>query len=276
MLSLILAALGLCLGSFVNALVWRLHEQSLTKDSKARARLSITTGRSMCVHCRHELAWYDLLPLVSWLYLRGKCRYCGQKISWQYPLVELAGALIFAVSYIFWPASLDPTGNLVLFITWLVCAVGLLALAIYDLKWMLLPSKIIYPTFLAALVGQLVYVIGFAPHKLNFILTWLGAMAVASGVFWLLFMVSGGKWIGYGDVRLGLITGTLVHTPAKSSLMIFLASLLGSAVAIPLLSNGKKTLTAKLPFGPFLISSTLICVLAGDNLINWYENLFSH
>ena len=103
---IILAWLGLCAGSFVNALVWRLHEQKRSK--KADKKLSILNGRSMCVHCRHELTWYDLIPLFSWLLLRGKCRYCKKPISWQYPIVELATAAVFVLSYIFWPNPVNP------------------------------------------------------------------------------------------------------------------------------------------------------------------------
>jgi len=274
MLSLILAVLGLCLGSFVNALVWRLREQGSAKSAMARERLSITKGRSMCVRCGHELAWYDLIPVVSWLWLRGRCRYCHQPISWQYPLVELAAAAVFVLSYLLWPVSLQDHGNLTLFVTWLICSVGLLALAVYDLRWMILPNRIIYSTLTIAVIGQLIYLIGYSPHKGSFIGGWLAALAIASGFFWLLFMASNGRWIGFGDVRLGLITGTLLQTPGRAVLMIFFASVLGSLVSLPLIAAGKKSITGKLPFGPFLITATFICLLAGDPIINWYKNLF--
>src|SRR4051812_47403609 len=113
MLIFIILALGLCAGSFVNALVWRIHEQ--TKSTKLKAKdkknLSIINGRSICPACKHNLAWYDLIPVVSWLVLRGKCRHCAKPISTQYPLVELICGLVFAVSYIFWPVSLDSGGQ---------------------------------------------------------------------------------------------------------------------------------------------------------------------
>src|SRR5690348_8244818 len=115
MIVLLLGALGLGLGSFVNALVWRLHEQELAEEepkhkrAKGKARqlsakeLSIVSGRSMCPDCHHELAPQDLIPVLSWLWLRGKCRYCSKPISWQYPLVELVTAALFIVSYLSWP-----------------------------------------------------------------------------------------------------------------------------------------------------------------------------
>jgi prepilin signal peptidase PulO-like enzyme (type II secretory pathway) len=231
-------------------------------------------ARSQCPHCGHELAPADLVPVISYLRLRGRCRYCKKTISAQYPVVELVGGLAFVASYIFWPSDLHAGGNIVLLLTWLVTSVGLLALAVYDLKWMLLPNKIIYPTLAAAAAGQAVYLIGFASNKSAFLVNWLASIVVASGFFWLLYMISDGKWIGYGDVRLGLITGTILHSPDLSALMIFLASLLGTIASLPLLLTGKKKLTEKLPFGPFLVLSTFICLLFGQSLIDWYKSAF--
>jgi prepilin signal peptidase PulO-like enzyme (type II secretory pathway) len=269
---ILLAWFGLAFGSFVNALVWRLHEQSTRKKSKKKD-LSIINGRSVCPHCRHQLAWYDLLPVVSWLWLRGKCRYCKKPISAQYPAVELALALVFTFSYAFWPA--DVTGwQWALFAAWLLSAVGLMALLVYDMRWMLLPNKIIYPTLLVATVGRLIYILGAEPRKLHALAFWGLAVVVSSGIFWVLFTISKGKWIGYGDVRLGLITGTLLATPAKSFLMIFIASAMGVIVIIPALALGKKTLASKIPYGPFLITSTAVCVLFGQSIVDWYQRIF--
>ncbi len=266
-----LVVLGLCFGSFVNALAWRIHQQATKPKNR---KLSILNGRSMCPNCRHVLAAKDLVPVISWLTLRGRCRYCAKPISAQYPVVELALALVFIGSYIFWPNTVHQNGQWLLLGTWLAASVGLLALLIYDFKWMLLPSRILYPTFLVAFLGQLVYLVGYENNKWQAVLNWGLSVLVASGIFWLLFMVSKGRWIGYGDVRLGLITGTLLQTPGKSFLMIFIASVLGTIAALPLIAGGKKHLSAKIPYGPFLISATFICLLFGDSLINWYKNLF--
>lgn len=263
----VLIILGLCLGSFVNALVWRTRQNERYKKS-----ISILNDRSMCPHCRHALGVADLVPLLSWVFLRGRCRYCKKPISLQYPLVELAMTLVFVLSYAFWPYPITG-GQLALFIAWLAASVGLMALLVYDLKWMLLPNKILYPSLLAAAAGHLVYLAGFAPDKLHFLLNWLLSVLVAAGVFWVLYSVSGGRWIGFGDVRLGLITGTLLQTPARSILMIFLASLAGAAVSIPLIAAGKSKLSAKIPYGPFLIGATFICLLFGQEILDWYKRL---
>lgn len=290
MVIVLLVVLGLVFGSFINALVWRVRQQEQlakrigNRESRIENRnkkfpipnsqFSILYGRSMCPHCRHELAARDLVPVLSWLSLRGRCRYCRKPISVQYPLVELAAAAVFALSYAFWPGNLAAAGQQVLLATWLAAAVGLLALLVYDAKWMLLPNRILYPAFFVALAGRLVYIFGFAPNKSHSILLLIYSVLVASGVFWLLFTVSKGRWIGYGDVQLGLVTGTLLASPALSFLMIFLASILGTLAALPDLIRGRKTISSKLPFGPFLITATAIAVLFGDSIINGYENLF--
>lgn len=272
-IAILLFLLGLGFGSFVNALVWRLHEQQSTK-SKADSRLSILKGRSMCPKCRHVLSWHDLVPVLSWISLKGHCRYCGTPISRQYPAVELAMAFIFALSYIFWPAAPGFNGQWLLLGTWLASSVGLMALAVYDIRWMILPNKIIYPFLAVAAAGRIVYLAAYDSRPGHDAWLWALSVAIASGVFYLLYMVSQGRWIGFGDVRLGLITGTLLADPYKSLGMIFLASLLGTLFVLPNLLTNRKSLASKTPYGPFLIAATGILVIFGDSLINWYKNLF--
>lgn len=269
-----MAVLGLAMGSFINALVWRIHEQA-KRNSKRGRDLSILTGRSMCPHCGHELAVLDLIPLISWIALRGRCRYCNKPISIQYPLIEFSAAVIFVTSYIWWPGNLSDAGQITLFVTWLWCAVGLLALLVYDLKWMLLPSKILYPVLAVAAIGRLLYIIRFTDDKPHELLLWLFSLVIASGLFWLLYEFSKGKWIGFGDVRLGLVIGTLLASPSLSFLMIFLASVLGLLAYLLGGFGPKKSLTQKIPFGPFLITATWLVTLFGQSLIDWYARLFT-
>ena len=283
MIFAILAVFGLCAGSFISAVVWRLRQQELGQQ-KANSKkqiasfihhssFSILTGRSQCPHCHHVLAWHDLIPVFSWLLLRGRCRYCGQPISLQYPVVELVMAAVFIISYVFWPDGVYGVGDWILFITWLVVSVGLLALLIYDLKWMLLPNQIIYPALAIAAGGRLIYLLSFEPNKTRAVLLWALSVAVASGLFWLIFIASSGKWIGYGDVRLGLIIGTILADPLKSLLMIFIASVLGTLVALPALATGRKSIGSRLPYGPLLIIATAVVLLFGSSVIEEYKRL---
>lgn len=271
MIIAILGVVGLCLGSFANALVWRLHEQSKT-PGKGKEALSIAKGRSMCPHCRHELAAWDLIPVLSWLSLRGKCRYCGKRISIQYPLVELAAAGLFIASYLWWPEAFDPA-QIALFVLWLGFLTGLMALLVYDLKWFLLPDKLVYP--LAGLAAAQAAVVIWADRDplaafLNVVL----AVVVGGGLFYLLFQVSDGKWIGGGDVKLGSVLGLVAATPAGSFLMIFLASLIGTLVSLPLLASNRLKRGSMIPFGPFLIVGLIIVRLFGADIFDWYRQTF--
>jgi len=265
---LILIVLGLCCGSFINALAWRMRQQE--KGRKGRD-ISILRGRSMCSSCGHELAVRDLIPVLSYLSLRGRCRYCHQPIA-DKPVVEVVTAAVFVISYLCWPLSLGASGQRLLFVTWLLTVVGLLALAVYDFLWMELPNRILYPTFFVAAAGRLAYISLYSADKPHDLYLWVLSLVVASGIFLLIFIISQGRWIGYGDVRLGLVTGTLLATPAKSFLMIFVASILGTLFVIPGVLAGKKSATSRLPFGPFLIIASMIILLFGDSLINWYQN----
>lgn len=268
MVILILIVLGLCLGSFVNALVWRVHQQSKAKTKKAKAELSIAHGRSMCSNCHHELAPSDLIPVISWVMLRGKCRYCHKPIT-DNPLAELITPLLFVVSYFFWPYPWNTLGK-VEFIFWLVFLVGFVALALYDLRWYLLPNKILYPLFcLAALLIVTKLLMG--EDKLNILLSAFWGVVIGGGIFWAIFQVSNGKWIGGGDVKLGWLLGVVVGGPANSFLLIFVASLLGCLVGIPLQVSKKLPKNRHIPFGPFLLLATVIVQLFGGSLVGWYK-----
>ncbi len=275
MIIIALIVVGLCLGSFVNALVWRLHEQEThgTKkkpNKKELAKLSIAKGRSMCPRCKHELAAKDLIPLLSWLSLSGKCRYCHKAIAVQYPLVELVTAALFVGSYAWWPEAFNTT-QVVIFGLWLLLLTGLLALLVYDVRWMLLPDRIVFPlTGLAAL--QALIKVADATHPLIALGNVILAVLIGSGIFYVLFQVSKGKWIGGGDVKLGWVLGLIAATPARSLLIIFLASVGGSLIALPLLASGRMKRSAIIPFGPFLIVGAIVVQLFGAAILHWYQN----
>jgi len=267
----ILLFLGLALGSFVNASVWRLHEQDEVKskkkiDKKYLDKLSIQKGRSMCPHCKHELAAKDLVPVLSWLYLRGKCHYCRKAIE-DSPLVELSTMALFGLSYAWWPYDLHGIG-LYYFVFWLIFLVSFMALAVYDLRWYILPDKIVFPIIFLA-VMELLGSIVFYKQGWPAIISALWGVLVSSGLFYVIFAISKEQWIGGGDVKLGVVLGIILGGPAMSLLMLFIASSLGSIVGIPFLLAGKKNV--RLPFGPFLLLATFIVVLFGSSLINWYK-----
>ena len=257
---LILIVFGLCFGSFVNAFVWRLHElQTKKPNTKQKKALSPLNGRSMCTSCRHELAWYDLLPVFSWVSLGGKCRYCHKAISWQYPLVEIATACLFVLSFVVWPLGFGVTGN-ALFVVWLVFIVAFMALAVYDIRWMELPNKIVYP-FLGLGVFQVVLRMAHSGDVVGTLLGALFGFVAIGGLFWALYQISDGKWIGGGDVKLAFVIGPLVASGVLSLMVIFFASLLGTMFAVPFMVRGKLKTGSRIPFGPFLAYGIFIVTL---------------
>lgn len=279
MIYLILILLGLCLGSFVNALVWRLHKQEAlrekkTKDSaKELKKLSIVHGRSMCMHCGHELASKDLVPVLSWVYLRGKCRYCQRPID-DTPLAELVLPALLVLSYVFWTYAGNSWNGLdiAIFALWAGVLTCFVALAIYDVKWYLLPDRIVVPlTGLALGISALIAVT--QNDLMVLVNAALGGLTI-SGVFLLLSLISKGAWIGGGDIKIGIALGLLAGTPLMALLVVFLASLLGSAYMLPGIIRGKQQLKSMLPFGPFLIVATIVIFLWGEQLFAWYMNLF--
>lgn len=279
MIYIILFIAGLALGSFVNALVWRLRQQLDNNGdpkkliSKEKSDLSISKGRSMCPDCKHTLGAKDLVPVFSWLLLKGKCRYCKKSISVQYPLVELLVAGLFVLSYFVWPANLDTAWQVILFVNWLIAVVGLVALAIYDIKWMILPDRILKVLAVVTIIATiLTFVLGRPIYDFANILV---SVAIGGGIFYVLHQVSKGKWIGGGDVKLGLYLGLLLANPKLAFLYIFVASILGTLYALPLLSIKKASKNAHIPFGPFLIAGAMITMLWGRQIIDWYINTLS-
>ena len=269
MIILILFALGLCFGSFINALVWRIHLQARASSKKKQAELSIVHGRSMCMYCKHHLAFWDLIPVISWIALKGRCRYCHRKYP-DTPVSELVTPLLFVFSYVFWPMSYDSKGT-TFFIFWLIFLTGFIALALYDLRWYLLPNRIIFPLYAVAAV-QIIASLVFYDLGLSGLLLTVASILVGGGIFYVLYQISGGKWIGGGDVKLGFLIGALLGDPLKCVLFIFLASLVGTLVSLPMLVAGKMKRTSHLPFGPFLLISAFIVVLFGSSLIQAYRS----
>jgi prepilin signal peptidase PulO-like enzyme (type II secretory pathway) len=269
MISIVLALLGLCFGSFANALVWRLHKQH--QDSKNDQKYSISKGRSMCVHCGHTLHTKDLIPVLSWAMLKGKCRYCQKPISWQYPVVELVMSALFVFSYAFWLQEIRGL-EIIVFGLWLTTLVGLVSLVVYDLRWMLLPNRIVFPLYgvaAAIVVAQMVQAGSIQPF-----LTSTYGVAIGGGLFYFLFQLSKGRWIGGGDVKLGFLLGAIVGGPELAVLLLFLASVLGTLGSIPLLASKKVNRKTRIPFGPFLICAAIVVELFGETLTDWYLNLF--
>lgn len=249
-----MTGLGLCAGSFALAMTMRMQ-----------ARKPWVNDRSKCDHCKKILQWYDLVPLISWLSTKGNCRYCNKKLSPMYPVTELATALVFVGSYVFWPYGYTGSG-IAAFITWLVMVTLMVSLVIFDLKWYILPDRITYTLIGLALSTKLFWIVFYQNYRR--LLDIVVSVAVGAGVFWLLYVYSKGKYIGFGDVKYGIFYGVLLASGFKSLLVLSVASLLGTIAILPSLAKKKTSLTSTLPFGPYLIIATYIVYIFGDRLVD--------
>lgn len=280
----LLIVLGLLFGSFAGAMVWRLRSRQLlfekneggrvSKNEWARleplTKKSLLRDRSQCLYCGYELKWYDLIPLVSWLSLRGRCRSCKKKIGRMEPLIELGMAVFFAASYVFWPFMLETPFEIAYFGVWLAAGVGLGILFAYDAKWFLLPNPVTWTVVGLSAVSVVLRML-IEGQVVEVALQALGAVAVLSGLYLLLYLLSKGKWIGFGDVKLGLALGLLLADWQLALLALFAANLLGCLYVIPGMVSKKLSRTSHVPFGPFLIVGMVIAQLFGWYLIEWYS-----
>lgn len=291
MIELVLAVFGLVLGSFAGATVWRLRARQLLQDkrmggkvdSKELKRLKplvdkpLAHDRSRCLKCSHELAWYDLLPLVSWVSTGGKCRYCKQPIGWFEPVMELATGLLFVLLFTYWPA-IQPGGSEGLFVLWLAVIVMLVILFAYDLRWFLLPDVIMLPLILVSAVIALLHLVG-AGNMQAAAVSLLGSVAAIGGLYFILYAYSRYRfgeektWVGFGDVKLGLALGLLLGDWKLAFLAVFLANLIGVLFVLPSLAMKRLTMKTQIPFGPLLILGFLIVLFFGQTIIEWYEAL---
>lgn len=256
-----LAGFGLTLGSFINAFVWRFHNKR-----------DWVTERSECPHCHHQLAPKDLIPVLSFVLLKGKCRYCKHKIE-DTPLAELLLPTIWLLSYFFWPMAMQGVG-VFLFGFWLLISLFFVILTIYDLRWFLLPNKIVFPLIGIVAVQTLLQPILYHYSWQDVFHAGLGALLI-SGMFYILFQLSDGTWIGGGDVKLAIALGLIAGDPLRACLLLFFASLIGSVAAIPAIIKHGMRPKIKLPFGPLLIAGTILVQLFGAGIIDWYVRLIA-
>ena len=236
---------GLIMGSFLNAVIYRLDNGE-----------SIVKSRSHCPKCGHVLAWYELVPIFSFVIQGGKCRECKGSISWQYPMVELATAIFFILVLYY---------NLPLLYTLTISSL-LIVIFVYDLKHYIIPDKIIYPAILVS--GIFVW-----QHTTYNIQYTIYAAIGASVFFAAMFFASRGKWMGFGDVKLAFFMGLFLGWP-DILVGLFAAFMLGGIIGMGLIAYGKKTMKSQVPFGPFLVTGTFIAMFLGDKITEWYLSLF--
>lgn len=246
--------IGLSIGSFLNVLIYRLP-------------LSLSIGgRSFCPKCKKQIAWYDNVPLLSYLLLGGKCRRCHSPISAQYPLVEfITGGLFAIIAYFQFGQNFQLREWIHLIYLWILIS-GLTVIFFVDLKHQIIPDVVLFPLIIATFFYQLI-ILQF--EIVNYLLSGLGA----SLFFLLLYLGTKGRGMGFGDVKFVFLMGLVLGFP-KIIVALYLAFLTGAAVGIILIVFGRRRFGQHIPFGPFLIVGTLAALFWGSEILKWTTFMF--
>ena len=283
----IIFILGLIIGSFLNVVIFRLESGE-----------KIVNDRSKCLRCKHVLAWYDLIPVFSFIFLKGSCRYCKKKISWQYPTVEIATGILFVLIFNFQFSIFNEFSifnfsalggpalgwQFLLSISYLLfIASSLIVIFAYDIKHYIIPDKVIYPAIAVALgfnlFNDVIINNNFQFPIFNFqsilnsqFLNFLFSAILAGGFFYAIVVITKGRGMGGGDVKLGFLMGLILGWPLVL-IALFLSFIIGSVVGIFLILVGNKKMKSMIPFGPFLVLGTFIALFFGKGIVEWYFNM---
>ena len=250
-LIVVFALAGLIVGSFLNVCIYRIPR-----------RESLMWPASHCTACHRSLAWFENVPIVSWLMLRGRCRSCGARISIIYPAVELTTAIVFAGGVAFYGWS-------PLLMVRLAFACALIVLFAIDLEHQILPNVITLPGIVAGLAAS-----WFLPP--GWLSSLIGAVA-GGGVLWAIaeayYRVRGQEGLGMGDVKMLAMIGAFLGWPLMI-LTLVLASFAGSLVGVALIASKRGGMQAALPFGTFLALGALVAAIAGEPMLAWYLSFY--
>ncbi|MEK7636053.1 MAG: prepilin peptidase [Patescibacteria group bacterium] len=290
MVWIILFVLGLAIGSFLNVVSLRYEPGNKIFD------LKIINGRSNCFHCHTKLKWYELIPLLSFIIQFGKCRSCGNRLSWQYPLVELLSGLIFVL------VPLLLLWSLLLSIAWILIFLLFLLLSIIDFRHYIIPDSInLSLAILGAILtgiyifqsnnltiqrfnsfsflGHYSLLFNFWPLSLvishwSLVISHFIAAFIAMAFVAAIIILSRGRGMGWGDFKLVGALGLIFGWP-DILMILFLSFIIGSIFVLPLLVKKQKTMKDVVPFGPFLIIAATLTFFLGYQIIDGYFKLFS-
>jgi leader peptidase (prepilin peptidase)/N-methyltransferase len=261
LMPLIIFVLGLVIGSFLNVVVYRLNTGK-----------SIAKGRSMCMSCAKQLHWYELVPVFSFLFQKGKCTKCREPISFQYPLVELITAILFVLIYmkVLFPFGLSFV-SVVSFFGALYVASLLIVIMMYDIRHKIIPDTLVYQ-LIALGIGVLLFRDLVLPTYGVFF-GFLQGMLVALP-FYLIWLFTRGRGIGFGDVKLSFALGLLLGL-AQGIVFFFLSFWIGAVVGVILLALSKKySMKSEIAFAPFMIIAFFLVTLWQIDMSNLFSFLF--
>jgi prepilin signal peptidase PulO-like enzyme (type II secretory pathway) len=252
--------LGLCFGSFVNMLVYRIAVSYKLEDKKFKVK---GQKRSFCDYCGKQLRWYENVPLFSWLVLRGKTRCCHKKLPVSYPVVEVLMGILFIILNFKYNLFFDfltsfELVSLIKLILGILIVVLLVFSAVFDWKYMILPDFAIIILIIVAFIGVVFDESNILPYLLS---------ALISSIFLLILnLITKGKGMGMGDVKLAVFMGLFLGYP-KIILAFYIAFIVGAIYGLILIIFRKANKKSQVPFGPFLILGTLIALFLGEKII---------
>ncbi len=258
--TIVASLIGIAFGSFINVVVFRTQSKKML------------TGRSKCMKCEEPIAAFDLIPVISYFALKGRCRKCTAVIEWQYPVIELLMGVIFGVLYaraalgFGLPGYIEANEWFLLFIRDAAMAVFLTIIFVYDFRYYYILDRFTFPAMIIALAMNL-----WLGAPVNSIL--LGGLFIGS-FFAFQFLASKGKWVGGGDIRLGMLMGFLLGIE-QGLVALFLSYILGAIIGIILILTKKRTLEGQVPFGTFMSVSIIITLLFGEQILTWYLGFFA-
>jgi len=249
---IVLFVVGTMLGSFLSVIIYRTHTE----------KKGILFGRSECPECKKKLCFGDLVPLISYLINRGKCRHCKKPIGIWYFFLELICGLILAGLYLKFPISNLESG--LLYAYYAIVSLALLGIFFFDLKYMEIPELFTIPVMVLIFIASI-----FLPNPGILSMAIGGA---AAGIFFgFQVIVSKEQWMGSGDTQVGIVIGMLVGWQYLI-MSLLIAYLIGSFVSIFLLIGGKVTGKTRIPFAPFLVFASFIVLFFGDSIYKLYES----
>jgi len=248
---ILLAALGLIVGSFLNVCIYRLPRQQ-----------SINWPGSRCTTCDRALSWYENVPVASWLVLRGRCRTCGERISVMYPLVELVTAALFVAGYVIY-------GWTPLLAVRLAFACAMVVLFVIDLQHHLLPNVITVPGIVVGFALSLLFPPGWRASLIGLIAG--GGVLFAIAEAW--YRLRGIEGLGMGDVKMLAMIGAFLGWKLMLVTLV-LSSFAGSVIGIGVIALGRGGMKSALPFGAFLAVGALTAAVVGDPLVEWYLGFY--
>lgn len=282
-----LAIVGAAFGSFAGAQVWRLRARQLVEDKKAGEKVDskeykrllpltkrpLLGDRSIDLDTGKPLPWYDMIPVISWLLLRGRSRFSGKPIGKFELVMEVGVALFFAVSYVMWPFELTNALQITKFVVWLATGVVLAVQFATDFKWQILWTLLSYALIGLGVVYTVLTVIG-SEDTIAAASSAIGSAAILGGLYFFLYWVSKERWVGLGDAILGVGLGLLLADWALALVALFMANLIGTIIVLIGFATKKITRKQHVPFGPMLIAGAVIAGLAGNAIIAWYFSVF--